>query len=145
MLKIETQIEINASAKEVWDCLLDFERYPEWNPLIRFIVGEAKIGTKLHVRITPPGLVDSKYILDILAVVPQKEFRWLGHFILPGLMDGSHAFIIEPLSVNTTRLIQNENFNGFLVPVMSQFLKRNMRQGFEQVNLALKKRVEALQ
>ena len=40
-LEIETKIRINASPKQVWDVLIDFERYPEWNPFIKSIKGIA--------------------------------------------------------------------------------------------------------
>ena len=31
----------------------------------------------------------------VLAVHPERELRWLGRFILPGLFDGEHSFRIE--------------------------------------------------
>ncbi|MDR7016726.1 hypothetical protein [Acinetobacter sp. 3657] len=32
--EINTEIIINGSSEEVWNTLMDFEAYPEWNPFI---------------------------------------------------------------------------------------------------------------
>jgi len=40
MKKIETEIIINTTPERVWEILIDFENYPNWNPFIRAIVGD---------------------------------------------------------------------------------------------------------
>ena len=142
MLNITTQIKINASASKVWDCLLNFPQYGQWNPLIPYISGEPTIGSKIKIRITPPGLSASNYVLTILNVVKDREFRWLGHLFCPGFMDGNHVFVIETVSKECVLLTQAESFTGILIPFLAPFLKQNMRQGFEEMNLALKQYVE---
>ena len=44
MIKVRTEIEIEAPANIVWQILTDFERYDEWNPFIRLIDGRLKVG-----------------------------------------------------------------------------------------------------
>jgi hypothetical protein len=143
MLTIKSQIEINASAQRVWECLMNFNNYSRWNPMIPSITGEAKVGAKLQVRLTPPEMVHSNYVLTIQNIIPNVEFRWLGHFIFPGLMDGDHVFMINQLTPNRVLLTQSESFKGFLVPFLSPLLKKNMLKGFEQMNAALKDYVES--
>jgi hypothetical protein len=78
----------------------------------------------------------------VLAAEPGRELRWLGRFLVPGLMDGEHAFRIEPIAGGRSRFTQSERFSGILVA----FLKGTLRKtelGFEQMNGALKQRVEA--
>ena len=41
MKELKTTIEINASPAKVWEVLLDFEKYPDWNPFIKNIRGNA--------------------------------------------------------------------------------------------------------
>jgi hypothetical protein len=38
-MQIKTEIPIGAPASAVWSILMDFERYPEWNPFIKKISG----------------------------------------------------------------------------------------------------------
>jgi hypothetical protein len=53
--EIITTISISASPERVWEVLMDFARYPEWNPFVRSIEGSPTEGSVLQVRIEPPG------------------------------------------------------------------------------------------
>ena len=54
--RIETDIDINAPASQVWGALLtDFARMPSWNPFIKSISGNLVQGARLAVHIAPPG------------------------------------------------------------------------------------------
>lgn len=77
----------------------------------------------------------------ILVIQPEKELRWIGRLLIPGIFDGEHSFVIEPAGENRVRLIQQETFNGLLVP-FSGFLLDDTEQSFNAMNLALKERVE---
>ena len=142
MRSIHTEIEVEASEDRVWDVLTDLPRFPEWNPLIPEARGEVKEGAHLRVCISPPGMGRSRYRLRVLTVVPKREFRWLGRFLVKGLIDGDHRFLIEPRGKHRVRLVQSENFSGALVPIVGARLLKNMRRGFDMMNEALKRRAE---
>uniref|UniRef100_Q46BF8 Uncharacterized protein n=1 Tax=Methanosarcina barkeri (strain Fusaro / DSM 804) TaxID=269797 RepID=Q46BF8_METBF len=77
----------------------------------------------------------------ILVIRPERELRWIGHLLIPGIFDGEHSFVIEPAGENRVRLIQRETFNGLLVPFSGSLLG-NTKRSFSTMNLALKERVE---
>ncbi|WP_018289714.1 SRPBCC family protein [Verrucomicrobium sp. 3C] len=56
---IATKIEIKASPVAVWNELVDFSSYPQWNPFLRSVRGEAHPGARLVLRVcaphSPPG------------------------------------------------------------------------------------------
>jgi len=79
----------------------------------------------------------------VLTAEPNRELRWLGHLLVPGLFDGEHSFTIQPLEDDRVRFIQREAFKGLLVPLFAQSLESNTRRGFEEMNHALKERAEA--
>ena len=79
----------------------------------------------------------------VLAAEPNRELRWLGYLLVPGVFDGEHSFTIEPLEENRVRFIQREAFEGLLVPLFARSLETNTQQGFEEMNHALKERAEA--
>ena len=79
----------------------------------------------------------------ILRAEPNQEFRWLGHLLMPGIFDGEHFFIIEHIEENRVRFIQGERFTGFLVPFFGGVIN-NAVLGFEEMNKALKERIEGL-
>ena len=49
MKEIRTEIIINSKPEKVWDILTDFERHPEWNPFIKSISGNKKVGEHLAI------------------------------------------------------------------------------------------------
>lgn len=140
--ELNTHIEINAPAETVWQVLTDFSRYSQWNPFIRSIRGQAKQGETLEVFIQPPGANGMTFRPVILALQPERELRWMGRLLLPGIFDGEHQFQIEPLGENHTRFVQREVFSGLLVPFLWSSLDKQTRQGFEEMNHALKMQIE---
>lgn len=141
---IERSIEINASPATVWSILADHGAYPDWNPFMTKLTGDFAAGATLKVHIEPPSERPMTFKPTVLAVRPEHELRWLGHFILPGLIDGEHNLRIEPLPEGRiSRFIQTERFSGVLVrPSKSMLAKTEL--GFEQMNASLKARAESL-
>ena len=143
MRELITEIEIDALPEVVWRVLTDLEHYDQWNPFVRKAEGEVREGAKLAVEIAPPGGKPMTFKPTVVKAVPDREFRWLGHLLFPGLFDGEHIFEIVPLGENQTRLVQREEFRGLLVPLFWGQLNTRTRQGFEDMNAALKKRAES--
>ena len=143
MKELTTSLDIEASPQAIWQILTDFSAFEQWNPFIRSISGQAVQGTKLEVHIQPPGGQGMTFKPTVLVVEPEREFTWLGHFLIPGLFDGEHRFCLEPLGDNRTRFTQSERFGGLLVPLLAKDLDTKVRQGFEAMNQALKTRAES--
>lgn len=144
MKELYSEIEIQASDTRVWQLLTDFSSYPQWNPLIRWAKGEAKVGAQLEVHIQPSGASGMTFKPIVLKSEPNRELRWLGHLLLPGLFDGEYIFVIEILEANRVRFIQREIFTGLLVPLLSRGLDTDTRRGFEEMNHALNAQAEQM-
>lgn len=143
MKELHTQINIEASAARVWQLLMDFAQYPDWNPFVQEIEGEVREGAQLRVLLTPPGGRAMQFKPIVQRVEPQRTFSWKGKLLLPGLFDGRHIFEIEPQGPGQVRFIHREQFSGLLVPLLWQQLDTTTRKGFEAMNTALKQRAEA--
>ena len=142
MKQLRSEVEIAAPAERVWDVLVDFDAYPEWNPFIRTIQGACEPGARLTVRIEPPGARGMTFKPTVLRVEPGRELAWLGRVLVAGVFDGEHTFTIEQLDGGRSRLVQSERFSGLLVPVFAKTLQAT-EGGFEAMNAALKTRSEA--
>lgn len=142
MRELRTHIEIEATPDRVWEILTDFAAYPEWNPFIQTIEGDAAPGSNLEVRIEPPGGRAMNFKPTVLEVAPRQELRWLGRVLVPGLFDGEHSLRIEPIDNSRVRFIQAERFTGILVPLFGKGLEKT-QHGFTAMNEALKRRAEA--
>jgi hypothetical protein len=139
--ELRREIEIDAPPERVWAVVTDFASYPEWNPFIRRISGELHVGAKLEVQIEPPGGRPVTFKPTVRAVEVSRELRWLGRLLLPGIFDGEHSLRIEPLDDGRSRFVQSERFTGLLVGLVKGTLAKT-ETGFEQMNTALKARVE---
>ena len=139
---ISTQQLIQASPARVWDILMDFPKYPEWNPFIRRIEGVAKPGHQIEVLLQPPGGKPMTFRPLVLVVDEQKEFRWKGKLLFKGLFDGEHIFQLSAQEDGSTLLIHSENFSGLLLPLLRKQLDSQTPKGFIEMNLALRGRAE---
>ena len=122
MKELHSQIEINASPERVWSILTDFASYPQWNPFIRRISGQLKVGERFEVLLEPPDGRGITLRPTVLSVEPNRQLRWLGHLWVPGLLDAEHSLATQPLEENRVRFIQSEMFNGVLVPLLARSL-----------------------
>jgi len=141
--EIKTQITINASPEIVWNILMDFKSYPQWNPFIKLIEGEIIVGKKIKAHLQPPGAKGMVFKPTVLKVEQNKTFVWLGHLLMPGLFDGEHIFELMNNNDGSTTFIQREKFNGILVPLFKKMLDTNTMNGFNQMNLKLKELAES--
>ena len=142
-MELNSEIEINASPEAVWKLLTDTSRFPEWNPFLRRLSGELKVGQKLVVFMQPSGANGMEFKPVVMKVEPNRELRWLGHLIIPGLFDGEHIFQIESLGDKRVRFRQREIFSGILVPLLKKSLDADTRRGFNEMNQKLKELAES--
>ncbi len=138
---IRTEIEINASADAIWKTLLDFTRYPEWNPFILSARGSGVVGEKLEILIRPPDGSEFQFKSLVIERVETSSFAWRGSFVFRGLFDGTHYYRLEKIP-GGVRFEHGEAFEGVLVGVLARLLGSTKR-GFQLMNEALKKRCEA--
>ena len=142
MKELRSQIEIEAPAERVWQVLTDFAAYPEWNPFIRRVNGRPEVEEQLVVRMRPSGTRRLTFRPTVMKVEPNRQLRWLGHLLVPGLFDGEHIFEIEELDRERVLFVQREVFKGLLVPLLARTLERDTQRGFEEMNRALRERAE---
>ena len=142
MYTIDTSVMIAASPHRVWEVLVDFPRYPEWNPFIRRAEGDPEVGATLMVLIQPPGADAMTHHPTVQIVEPGRRLQWLGKASVPGLFHARHEFILRPAD-GSTSLRHYERFGGLAVPFLRRTLRRT-EQGPHQMNEALKQQVEAL-
>src|SRR5258705_240040 len=116
MRTIETAIDIDAPADAVWDVITDFAAYPDWNPFMVHLDGEAAPGARLTVTMQNPGGRPTKFRPSVLES-PARSLRWIGHVLVPGIFDGAHEIRVDATATGT-RFVQREEFSGVLLPLI---------------------------
>jgi hypothetical protein len=137
---IETAIDIMAPPDRVWDILTDFPAYPSWNPFIVSAYGTPTEGAWLEIHVQPPGKRALMFRPTVLVAEENRELRWRGRLLMPGMFDGEHYFRIEDRS-GTVHFVHGETFSGLLVGLVRGTLNAT-RNGIEAMNAALKERAE---
>lgn len=140
--EIKTEIIIQTTPERVWEVLTDFDKYSNWNPFIKSLQGQVKVGEKIVVRLEPPGAKGMTFKPKVLVFDKNKEFKWIGHLFFPGLFDGEHRFELIDNGNGTTTFIQAEKFKGILVRLLSKMLDGSTLDGFRAMNERLKVEAE---
>ena len=142
MKAIETHIIVDSTPEKIWDILTNFEEYGLWNPFMTKVEGDAKLGAKIKVQIRTMRGKQRIYHPIITKFEINKELRWKGKSFLPGIFDGERIFLIDKTADNKVAFFHKELFSGLGVKLVGNKLDENLGEGFEKMNLALKKRAE---
>lgn len=145
MFTVETRVAISAPPERVWQVLLDFERYREWNPLLDYLGGEPAVGERLTLKLNPPSGNGYTFRPVVTSRIENRLFSWIGVTFVRGVFDGEHFFELEPTGNGRTLLTNREAFSGLLAPLMQRTaMLRGAEPGFKSMNELLKHRVEDL-
>ncbi len=142
MKELNNEIEINASAEQVWKLLTDFNRFSQWNPFIQHVDGKPIAGTQLEVTIQPAGAERIVSRPTVVKAEPNRELRWLNRSLIPGWFGAEHVFTIEVLDANRVRFTQREIFTGLGSSFLTSRQNAEKRRGLREMNHALKQRAE---
>lgn len=139
--EIRTEINIHAPVSKIWEILMDFEDYPNWNPFIPSIEGEKSTQSRLDVQIKPEKGLGMKIRPRVVTLEENKKFSWLGHLGLKGIFDGHHQFELKEEDGITT-FTHKETFSGIMHKLILPFIRRSTTEGFHAMNNALKLEAE---
>ena len=136
------EVTVNAPAAAVWQSLTDLDSYDAWNPFFQQASGTVAVGKTLRLE-AHIGTNTMTFTPTVLEAEKNRELRWLGRVLLPGIFDGEHSFTLKTLSDNRVKVVQRERFRGILVPFFRTLLSET-EDKFGDLNEALKARAEGL-
>jgi hypothetical protein len=140
--ELRSEVEIDAPVADVYEVLTDLARYHEWNPFLTSLSGQLAVGQKLRVEMSLPE--GNTYVLQprVTQVTENTELRWRGGFGFAALLEAEHFFLLSERGPRQTRVVQGQNFSGFLLRFAGNSLTLAAR-GSVYMNQALKKRAES--
>ena len=136
--EVTTRIAITATPAQVWAVLTDTQAYPAWNPDNR-LFGRLEPGQVIEHDV---GQGSNAWVFHpvVRAATPGRELRWFGRVWFWHLFDAEHSFLLSPTAQGTL-LVQSEHLRGVALWV---FDVAGLARSFDEVNAALKRRVEAI-
>ncbi|EKU36844.1 hypothetical protein ACINWC141_2994 [Acinetobacter sp. WC-141] len=78
----------------------------------------------------------------VIKKLEKYHLEWEGKLYINGLFNGRHQFIFTKINANTTQLVQAEDFNGLLVPILNYFVIQPTQFNFDKMNRSFKKYTE---
>ena len=113
-----------------------------WNPVIRKIRGEPRVGAQVRFRIEIAGLPGLDLAAKVCLADPAGGFGWRGG--VSGLFTGEHTMRISEIADGRTRLSHGEDFRGALSALaLSRATLSKIRDSYARMNDALAKRLAA--
>ncbi len=129
-VRSKREIEIAAPTEVVWEVLIGFEQWPQWNPEVKSmsLKGPVEPGTEFRWKSGPGTIVSTLEQVD-----PPGYIRWRGRTLS---IKALHEWRFEP-SNDGTHVESDESFSGLLVRLfrgsLQKTLDRSTESGLEQL------------
>ncbi len=138
--EVKTETTISAPASRVWDVLVDFSAYPQWNPIIAAVSAPLRAGGhgKATFTMGRAGKVSIPIVME--RVAPGVELSWSGG--PRRLFHGTHYFRLRELDDGATHVMHGELFEGFAVRFSTKLMRRHAVPAYQSLTDALKRRCE---
>jgi len=136
--RIETNIIINQPIDHVWGLFQCTSTYSEWNTLFSIEQFPKNVGQKLIVDLYDENRNVQFKMKPEVKKLEKYRLEWEGKLFVNGLFNGRHQFIFKKIDDNTTELVQAEDFNGLLVPILNYFIIQSTKLNFEKMNQSFK-------
>ncbi len=131
---------MNSTAQEVWDAMMDFENYGDWNRWVVKLEGDAKLGGKVRAY-NEQGISLKLKITSIEA--PYKicwvDVTWFTHFGLGGWRCRSIEVLPDNQGIKFTNHFE---FTGIFGGALAHFTRKMLKEGMELENESLRTFVE---
>ncbi|APD07736.1 hypothetical protein UJ101_02236 [Flavobacteriaceae bacterium UJ101] len=135
---VHHEIIIDATSDQVWEVLINMEKYPEWNPVMQLLEGEVKEGNKVKYQFTQDENNISEIRAIVKQVIPNKLLNQKGG--VPLVLTFNHKYILEP-NEGQTKLMIHEDYRGIGVNFWNP---KPVEQAYKRLNKALKLRTEKI-
>lgn len=138
-------VEIAAPAAFVWDVLVDYEKYPEWNPYTVAVSTTLEIGTAIDLTLPARDGSDTTFLNReyIRVVDPPHHLRYDTADEIPGVF-GVRDQWITTLGPDRCTYHTTDTLSGKYADIVMEKTGDWIKAGFDSVAHALKARAESL-
>lgn len=138
-------VEIDAPAAFVWDVLVDYPRYPEWNPYTIAATTTLEVGSPIDLTLPPyDGSAELFHTREFIRVVePPHHLCYDSGEEIPGVV-GVRDQWITPLGPDRCSYYTTDAMTGEFADLAIELAGDWMQAGFDSVAHALKARAEEL-
>ena len=143
--EISAGIDIDAPAALVWQILMDFDQYSQWNAFCPRVATDFQLGSPVDMQVRlVPGKKPMRQVEYLNMVEPGHRFAWGYAMGGPLILQANRYQTVTDIGDGRSRYDTTDKFCGLLVPLMNLLYARHIQQGFEDTARGLKARAESL-
>ncbi|MGL6315188.1 SRPBCC family protein [Vibrio sp. WXL103] len=135
---VHTEIIIPSAPENVWQVLVDIERYHEWNPAITLVEGSLAIGNSVTYRFQETDVKAANITSRVQAIEPMTYLNHKGGYW--GIITFDQHYRLVPHGAGT-KFTVDEHYTGLWVNFWDH---THTQKQYEKMARALKLRVLAL-
>ncbi|MBD2021294.1 SRPBCC domain-containing protein [Leptolyngbya sp. FACHB-36] len=142
MPSLYTEIEINAPRREVWQALIEKERWKYWNTFLYDCepARPMRQGQSLLLALRRErGEAETEFEAIVTRLQPGTCLRWVTS--IPGFVT-EHEFELADQGRDRTQYFHQARFTGALTRVILPFIRRDEHQGMKRMAWELKHYIE---
>lgn len=139
MLKIHTEITLDAPFERIRELLADTALYPQWHPLFPQISGEIDVGKVIDVSVALPGIKPFSVRATIRESSAGRSLCWRYSYPLPGLFSWTYHYEIVELERGRVKFVQDSAYAGLLAPLYHLGMKGPLQCGIAELNKAVQR------
>ncbi|MGR5092869.1 SRPBCC family protein [Vibrio maritimus] len=132
---VHTEIIIPTSPENVWQVLIDIERYEEWNPAITLVEGQLAVGNSVTYRFQETEEKSANISSTVKVIEPVTHLNHQGGYW--GIITFDQHYWLEPHESGTKFTI-HEDYTGLWVNFWDS---SHTQAQYEKMATALKARV----
>lgn len=135
---VHNEILIQASPQQVWEVLLDMDKYGDWNPVMTLLEGEVNEGYRVKYRFSQDENNSSEIGATVIELTAPRLLNQKGG--IPLVLTFNHKYVLQPVDTRT-KVIIHEEYRGIGVNFWNP---APVEEAYRRLNEALKARVELL-
>ena len=139
MLKIHTEIILDAPLDRVSDLLGDTSLYPQWHPLFPQVSGEMHDGAAIVVTVALPEIKPFSVPATIREYIAGQRLCWRSAYRLPGLFSWTYCYEVAELERGRVKFAQDSTYAGLLAPLYHLGMKGPLQRGMLELNKAVQR------
>jgi hypothetical protein len=136
-----SEATIQATPQEIFDIIIDFDSYGDWNPWLLSAEGDAVVGEHVKADVVMGGNVQS-YDHVVIAVEPYTRFCWRDAGWNSWFAYAQRCRTLAPQADGSTLLKVETFIDGPLAKLASALQGANLQNGQDSETAALKTRAE---
>jgi hypothetical protein len=142
MSRQEAHVRIDASPAEVWQVLVDIDRYPQWNRYATSAVGDLRLGGEVEIVVPlwkeKRGRVNNR----VTELVPNERLCWRSLSWFKFLAYGVRCRCLEAQTDGSTVFREVETMHGLLAGLIHRVHGPHLLRGLQTECDSLKAEVE---